>query len=164
MSLWVFSDRQLSTVAEWQAAIDAERYPLQLSAEMIFERLTGFFPMHLRGELTGFECFHEDAAAAIRDNADIKFDRDWKYFLAFVWLGSKWKELLAAWMAGTAYARATDGVIYDGEAGKFVTPDEARRIVHELEHPSPAQEVAMEEVRRELGAWIRSLAEGRGQE
>jgi hypothetical protein len=164
MEMIILSDRQVKSIAEWQAAIDREGYPLQLAPDMQFEYLSGFLPSHLRGELTGFECFHEEASNLIRDNADIKFDRNWKYCLAFVWLGSKWKELLAAWMAGTAYAHATDGVIYDAEEEKFVTPDEARRIVHELEHPSPAQEAAMEEVRRELGAWIRSLAEGRGQE
>jgi hypothetical protein len=101
--------------------------------------------------LTGFECFHEDAANLLRNNPDIKLDHDWKYCLAFVWLGSKWKELLAAWMAGTAYAVTTDGIIYDAEQEKFVTPENARRIVYELEHPSPTREAAMNEVRREFG-------------
>jgi hypothetical protein len=44
MALWIFSDKELSSIVEWQSAIDAEGYPLQLSAEMIFERLSGFFP------------------------------------------------------------------------------------------------------------------------
>ena len=151
MELAIFSDRQLSSIQEWQAAVDAEGYPLRLSPDMVFERLSGFFPMHLRGELTGFECYHENAADLIGNHPDIKFDHDWKYCLAFVWLGSKWKELLAAWMAGTAYALATDGIVFDAEQEKFVTPDEARRIVHEFEHPTPAQQAAMDEVRREFG-------------
>lgn len=151
MELSIFSDRQVSSIAEWQSAIDRQGYPLQLAPDMQFDRLCGFFPMHLRGELTGFECYHEDAASVIRDNPDINFGHDWKYCLGFVWLGSKWKELLAAWMAGTAYVHATDGMIWDGERGKFVTPDEAWRNVHELEHPTPAQQAAMDQVRRELG-------------
>lgn len=151
MELIVLSDRQVSSIAEWQSAIDREGYPLRLAPDMQFEYLSGFLPSHLRGELTGFECFHEESARLVRDNPNIKFDHDWKYALAFVWLGSKWNELLAAWMAGTAYIHATDGMIYDSEQGKFVTPEEARQIVHELEHPTPAQQVAMEEVRRELG-------------
>ena len=131
--------------------IDREHYPFKLAQDMQFDRLCGFLPSHLRGELTGFECFHEDAASLIRNNPDIRFDHEWKYSLAFVWLGSKWKELLAAWMAGTAYAHATDGIIFDSEQEKFVTADEARQIVHELEHPSAAQEAAREEIRRQFG-------------
>jgi hypothetical protein len=151
MEMIILSDRQVCSIAEWQAAIDREDYPLQLAPDMQFEHLSGFLPSHLRGELTGFECFHEDVANMIRDNPDIKFDHEWKYCLAFVWLGSKWAELLAAWMAGTAYAHATDGVIFDGEQEKFVTLSEARQIVHELEHPTPAQKAAMDQVRREFG-------------
>lgn len=151
MELLILSDRQVSSIAKWQTAIDREGYPLQLAPDMQFETLFGFLPSHLRGELTGFECYHVDAANQIHSNPDINFDHEWKYCFAFVWLGSKWKELLAAWMAGTAYAVATDGVIYDAEGGKFVTPEEARRIVYELEHPTPAQKTAMDEVRRELG-------------
>jgi len=151
MEMIVMSDRQIDSMAEWQAAIDREGYPLQLAADIKFEYLSGFLPSHLRGELTGFECFHEDAANLIRNHPDIKFDHDWKYCLAFAWLGSKWKELMAAWMAGTAYAHATDGIIFDAAQEKFVTRDEARQIVHELEHPTPAQQAAMGEVRSELG-------------
>lgn len=151
MEIIILSDHQVNSIAEWQAAIDREGFPLELAPNVQFEHLSGFLPSHLRGELTGFECFHEDAANLIRDNPDIKFDHEWKHCLAFVWLGSKWKELLAAWMAGVAYAQATDGVIYDAEQGKFVTQDETRRIVYELEHPTPAQRAAMDEVRREFG-------------
>jgi hypothetical protein len=60
---------------------------------------------------------------------------DWKFVLAFRWLGSKEAELLAAWMAATAYAQATDGVILDGEEGKVFTPVEGRQLVHDLGHP-----------------------------
>ncbi len=61
-------------------------------------------------------------------------------------IGSVFVETLEA-----AYAHATDGIIFDGEQEKFVTPDEARRIVHELEYLTPAQRAAMDQVRREFG-------------
>ena len=138
MSLWVFSDKQLNTVRDWQAAIDAEGYPLRLSPEMVFERLSGFFPMYLRGELTGFECYHEDVPDVRATVPDIDISHNWKFVLGFVWLGNKENELLAAWMAATAYAQATDGMILDGEAGKMCTPSDARALVHDLEHPPPA--------------------------
>ena len=151
MEMIILSDRQVNSIAEWQAAIDREGYPLQLDPDMQFDRLCGFLPSHLRGELTGFECFHENAADLIHRNPDIKFDHEWKYSLAFVWLGSKWKELLAAWMAGTAYVRATDGVIFDCEQEKFVAPNEALQIVYELEHPTAVRQAAMDTARHEFG-------------
>ncbi len=150
MELAIFSDRQLSSIQEWQAAIDAEGYPLRLSPEMVFERLSGFFPMYLRGELTGFECYHEDVPAVRNAIPDIHIGHDWKFVLVFVWLGSKENELLAAWMAATAYAQATDGMILDGEAGKMCTPADARALVRDLEHPSPAALAALREIRERL--------------
>jgi hypothetical protein len=150
MSLYVFSDKEVSSIAEWQAAINAEGYPLQLSAEMTFEGLSGFFPMHLRGELTGFECYHEDVADVVQASFDIKLDHAWKFVLGFVWLGSKENELLAAWMSATAYARETNGVILDGEGMKFLTPAQAHAIVHDLEHPSPKTLAAIREIRERL--------------
>jgi hypothetical protein len=149
MELAIFSNRQLS-IQEWQAAIDAEGYPLRLSPQMVFECLSGFFPMYLRGELTGFECYREDVSD-VRDKVpDIDIEQEWKFVLVFVWLGSKENELLAAWMAATAYAQATDGMILDGEAGKMCTPADARVLVHDLEHPSPAALAAMQEIRERV--------------
>lgn len=133
MELWIFSDRRLSSVAEWQAAIDAEGYPLQLSAEKAIEGLRGFFPMHLRGELTGFECYHDDPAEFVQANPDVNFDHVWKYALGFRWSGSRVNELRAAWMAGTAYAQATDGVIVDDQELKIHAPADARMVVRDVE-------------------------------
>ena len=70
--------------------------------------------------------------------------------LVFVWLGSKENEMLAAWMAATAYAEATEGMILDGEAGKMCTPADGRTLVHDLEHPSPAALAALQEIRERL--------------
>jgi hypothetical protein len=151
MEMVILSDREVGSIAEWQAAINAEGYPLQLDPEMQFECLSGFLPSHLRGQLTGFECYHEQADQCMRDNSDIDFGHDWKFALSFVWLGSRWNELIAAWMAGTAYAQATAGIIFDGEEGKLFTAAEARKMVHDLENPSPAAVAAMEEIRRRLG-------------
>lgn len=136
MELAIFSDRQLSNIQEWQAALDVEGYPLRLSPDMLFEQLSGFFPMYLRGELTGFECYHEDVSDVRDAVPDIDVGHDWKFVLVFVWLGSKENELIAAWMAATAYAQATNGMILDGEAGEFCTPADARALVRKLEQPS----------------------------
>ena len=154
MELYVLSDRQLESISDWQSAIDAEGFPLKLDNRASFERLGGFLPMHLRGELTGFECDHFPAdeffRAARQDLPDVELGHDRKFVLAFRWLGSKESELLAAWMAGTAYAQASGGVILDGEEGKIFTSIEGRKLVHDLEHPSPAALAAMEEIKRRL--------------
>ena len=148
MELIIFSDKQLGSVQEWQAAIDAEGFPLRLSADVIFDRISGFFPMHLRGELTGFECYHEDPDEIIAMNPDLGIDHPWKFALAFRWLGSKWNEFIAAWMAATAYIRATDGIIIDGEDLKFYTAAQARAVVDDNE--SPATLARLQAIRDEL--------------
>jgi hypothetical protein len=152
MELWVFSDKELSAIAEWQAAIDAEAYPLKLDDVTPFEKLEGFLPAHLRGELTGFECYHGDADKLIRNNSDLNFGHAWKYVLAFRWVGSKVNELRAAWMAGTAYAHATDGIIFDDQEGKFRNATEARDVVRDVERDMPDidHKALLDKVLREL--------------
>ena len=55
-----------------------------VSSDMVFERLSGFFPMYLRGELTGFECYREDVPD-VRDKVpDIDIGHDWTFVLVFV--------------------------------------------------------------------------------
>lgn len=152
MQLDIFSDRQLGSIAEWQAAIDAQGYPLRLMPDAKIDRLAGLLPCHLGEALTGFECFHENAAEVMQANADIDFGHSWKHCFQFVWLGSRWYELVAAWMAAVAFVKATGGVIFDCEGGKLLTPDEACHLVYELEKPPPAQEAAMQEIRRETGS------------
>ena len=41
MELYVFSDRRLASIAEWQRAINAERFSLRLLTETPFEELDG---------------------------------------------------------------------------------------------------------------------------
>lgn len=151
MELWVFSDRRLNSIAEWQVAIDAEGYPLRLMPDAKIDRLSGFLPCHLGGELVGFECFHAAAADVMRNNADIDFGHSWKYCLEFVWLGSKWYELLSAWMAATAFVKVTDGIIFDCEGQNVLTAEQAQKFVYDLEHPSPAVEATRQEFMREFG-------------
>ena len=152
MELYVLSDLELTSIADWQAAIDAEGYPLKLDDRVQLQSHGGFLPMHLRGELTGFELDHfpaDEVLPAMRqDLPDVDLAHDWKFVLGFRWLGSKESELLAAWMAGTAYAQASGGVILDGEEGKIFVPVEGRKLVYDLEHPSPAALAAMEEIKR----------------
>jgi hypothetical protein len=131
MEIWVLSDRQLKSIAEWQTAIDAEDYPLQLSAEMAFEALRGFLPMQLRGERSGCECYHDPADELMRETPDVDFGHAWKFVLGFRW-GGNFKEMQAAWMAATAYAAATDGIVIDDQELRIRSAEESRRELAEI--------------------------------
>lgn len=65
MDLYVFSDARLASIAEWQEAIDAEKFDLQLSNEIALSQVDGFLPARLHGRQTGFECNHWDAGELI---------------------------------------------------------------------------------------------------
>lgn len=150
MELWVLSDKQLNSVAEWQAAIDAEGMPLTLSDETPLNKVDGFVPAYLRQQLTGFECNHWSAADFMRDMSNVDFRRGWKHVLAFRW-SANFNELRAAWIAGSAYALATDGVVFDGQEGKVRNAVEAVETARrEYNAPDPVIGSSVDKVLRKL--------------
>ena len=72
----------------------------------------------------------------MRERPDVNFGRAWKYVLAFRW-GGNVSQVPAVWMAATAYATATNGVVYDEEAGKLRSPADARTVIEEIERGMP---------------------------
>lgn len=150
MELWIFSDRQLNSIAEWQVAIDAEGYPLKLGNETPLENLKGFLPAELRGQMTGFECYHDNAGDLIMSNSDIDFGHVWKYALGVRWVGSSLDELRAAWMAGVSYAQATDGMIFDDQEAKFRNAAAARKVVQDVDREIPDMNWVSDKVLRDL--------------
>jgi hypothetical protein len=146
IEMHVLSDKRLSFTAEWQAAIDAEGFPLKLM-DVDFERISGFLPAHLNGKPTGFECYHDLGDEFIREADDLHFDHAWQFVLGFRWRGD-FDELQAAWMAGAAYAVATNGVVLDDEGGTFLTAVDARETARKIERDRPK----LEAMTRELDA------------
>lgn len=145
MEIWVLSDRQLNSMAEWQAAIDAEGYPLQLSADKIFAKLRGFLPMRLRDQPSGCECYHDPADELIEAWSAVDFGHPWQYALGFRW-GGNFNAMQAAWMAATAYAAATNGIVIDDQESKIRTVAESRTEVQDIVRSIPK----MEEILRDL--------------
>jgi hypothetical protein len=139
LELCVFSDTSLASMSDWQKAVDAEGFALRLSADEPFAAVNGFLPASLRGKETGFECHHVDPREMIDTYEDIQFGRDWKHALVLVW-GGDFAEMQAAWMAATAYARATSGIVFDPEAGELLTPSQALEMVHDNERVLPRLE------------------------
>lgn len=135
MEICVLSDKQVHSIPEWQGAIDAEGFPLRLSDETSFSEINGFLPALLREQETGFECCHVEPREIIDTYQDINFGHDWKYVLVFVW-GGDFVEMQATWMAATAYARVTEGIVFDNQAGGLLSPtqslQEPRKIEREL--------------------------------
>lgn len=151
MELHVLSDRQLRSIAEWQRALDEERYPLQLAADVILRSVDGFLPSTLDGRRTGFECFHDDPAHTMDFLGRDRFSHSWKCALGLRWRGD-FDELQAAWMAATAYATATAGIIFDHEVAKSVPPEQGRKTVDEIVAARPRIDKVMAELMEKLAA------------
>jgi hypothetical protein len=136
IEIYVLSDRRLGSIGEWQRAIDQEGFDLRLDLSRPFEELSGHLPA-LRGEQrAGFECDHWPPADIIETSPDIDFGRPWTHVLAFR-LGGDDFALWGAYAAATAYARATDGVVFDGESGELLSPDKAAGTTRDIERSLP---------------------------
>ena len=82
---------------------------------------------------------------------NVNFGRVWKYVIAFIW-SSDLDEELAAWMAATAYARATGGIIFDEQEGKLLAPEESLQNTHEIERRQPEMAALLQNYVEELAA------------
>lgn len=132
IEIFVLSDRRLASMAEWQRAIDAEGFDLKLDASSPFEQLNGHLPAHRGAQHAGFECDHSDPADVMESCTGIDFGRRWTQALAFRF-GGDFHALWGAYAAAAAYAKATEGVVLDGESGEVLTPDNALAAAHDLE-------------------------------
>lgn len=146
--LCVLSNRELSSIAEWQQAIDAERFSFKFE-DGPFHDMGGYLPVLLMGDESGFDYLRYQVREVLDPDMLQNFGGPWKYMIAFSW-SDNGDDRLAAWMAATAYARATGGVVLnqtdDAATGSLVlareylhTPQEAVRIVREIDYGSPSK-------------------------
>jgi hypothetical protein len=151
MEIYALSDRRLTSMAEWQRAIDVERFPfpLTLSVSTPFAQLHGFLPVRYEKAQTGFECDHWDPQSVIAEYPDISFGRRWKFALAFRF-GGRPGELESAWMAAAAYTRATRGVVFDTEEGRIFEPNDAAQLIRKIESNRPLRAAMDEAIKRKL--------------
>ena len=86
----------------------------------------------------------------MRGMPDVDFGHNWKYVLAFRW-GANFNELRAAWVAGAAYARATDGLVFDDQEAKIRNATEAVEVARvEYEAADPDVRSAVDKILRQL--------------
>jgi hypothetical protein len=147
LEVHVLSDKMLGSIAEWQQAIDGEKFDLKFFSEARFDNIAGFLPARLGERSTGFECVHDDPRELMDAYVEIDLVRPWQHALTLRW-GASFAECLAAWMAATAYARAVRGVIFDPQAGKVLGPDDALEVTRNLERELPALEQWMRNAAR----------------
>ena len=145
--LHVLSDRRLNSVTEWQRAIDAEGYQLRLAADVSLATASGMLPVTLEGKQTGFECYHDDAMETMRFLGVSNFTHFWNYALGLR-LGGDFSALEAAWMAATAYAAATGGIIFDHEEGKVFTVLQGRELIAKFINNRPLIKAFMDDIER----------------
>jgi hypothetical protein len=145
MEIYVLSDRRLSSMAAWQQAIDGDGFTLVLDAGRPFGRLQGHLPAMWQGSPAGFECDHWNPEDVLEGYPKAEFDRHWKYCLAFRW-GADARACLGAHMAASAYAKVTEGVVLDCDAGKVLTPQQAKQTAAMIEKQLPSFEKTMQSV------------------
>jgi hypothetical protein len=149
MELQVFSDRRLNSMAEWQRAINTEGFALRLADDVHLPTASGFLPAKLDNQSTGFECYHDDAKKSMRFLGAGHFNHPWQYALGFRW-GADFSQLDASWMAATAYAAATGGIIFDHEEGRVFTAQQGRELVAKFVRERPHTEALMEELAQKI--------------
>jgi hypothetical protein len=151
IEIFVLSERRLHSIKEWQQAIDAEKLPLRLLANDPLENVQGFLPVRLEGDDSGFECYHDDAAKVMGGEIDLDFGRHWPFALGFRIIGD-FAELRSAWMAATAYARASGGIVFDSSDDKIYNPAESREAVREIERSWPKMDEILQAAMKRLTA------------
>lgn len=142
IQICVFSNSHLNSIGDWQQSIDAEGFPLRLSSGQPFDKHSGTLTALLREKPVSFQYRMREAGGMIRFYKEINFGHDWTYVLALPWI-SGFDGLDAAWMAATAYARATGGVVLDPQEGKLFGPEKALQVVKDMERTRPDAEGAV---------------------
>lgn len=152
IELIVLSDRRFPSMAEWQHAIATAGLRIALLTEMSIDRLDGFVPVCANDTMTGFECYYCDFRDVLADHPDVTFGRSWTNCLIFRW-GSDLDECLAAYAAAAAYAKASDGIVFDPQEGTLMswqeTLAEIPRIRRESEKWSALPRIIAERIGRE---------------
>jgi hypothetical protein len=150
IEIFVLSDSRLSSIEEWQNAVDVEGFSLRLSNEPL-ETSGGSLTVQLNHESTSLEYRFEEFAELKEFYKKVNFGQDWKYLLTLPWIIG-FDGLAAAWMAATAYARATSGVVFDPQEGKLFDPDRALEVARDIEKSRPEMEAWLRNYVKELSA------------
>jgi hypothetical protein len=144
IEIYALSDRRLASIAAWQQAIDREGFDLKLDCSRPFAAPVGPLPAHRGGRLVVFECDRCNAAELIARYGKVDFGRRWSEALA-VRSGADLDALWGALAAAAAYARATDGIVFDPVAVAVLPPAKAVESARQVARDIPRIRQAIEE-------------------
>jgi hypothetical protein len=103
--IFVFFDRQLGYIAEWQQASDKEGFALRLSTERLFH-----LPAQLGSDDSSFECDEADPAEFMACHSDVDLGRVWKFVRTFR-SSPNLKPNIASWIGAVIFAKVTGGKV-----------------------------------------------------
>jgi len=130
--IFVLSNSQVSSIAEWQQAIDKEGFALRLSTSGLFDEMNGHVQARLGHEDAGFECGQLDSAELLTRYSDVDFGHAWKFVRTFR-SSSTLKSNIASWIGAATFANVTGGKVFDPQEGKLYAPEEVLSPLREAE-------------------------------
>ena len=145
MEIYALSNRRLASIAEWQEAITREGFDLRLYESRPFVSWMDIWRHIAVAGPLGFACEHRDAVELIDNHRNIDFGRRWMKALAFR-PGADFDALWGALAAAAAYARATDGVVFDPIAREVLPAAKAVESARQVERDLPGVREAFAEI------------------
>ena len=146
--IFVLSDSQIGSIAEWQQAIEAEGFALRLSTGDASDGLSGQMSARFGNEDVEFECEQVESDELMSRHSDVDFGHAWKFVRAF--RGSPTlKQNVAAWISAAIFAKLTGGKVFDPGADRLSTAEELLSSLREVERAI----FDVEAERKELSAW-----------
>jgi hypothetical protein len=151
MSLEIFalSHRRLASLLDWQLSIDSEGFGVTLPPDVSMDELRGFLPVRFDAVETGFECDHNNAEKIMSLYHQVDFGQRWAHCLSFRCRGD-FDEWLAANAAAAAYAKATDGIVFDPQEGVLMSPQQALAAFSDMKKQLPEARRMVEMIAKQV--------------
>ena len=128
---------KLPTLQAWQTAIDSHGFKVALDPSGDFTDHDGFWPAKYQGRAAGFELSNASPDEALEDYPEV----EGKFDIAFSFVtDSNMDEACSSWLAASALAHLTGGVLLDDSSGDAIPGADALEWARELE--KTAQEPA----------------------
>lgn len=90
------------------------------------------------------------------ESPGLDFGHEWTHALSFRW-GADIYASPAAYMAGAAYAKATDGIVLDCEEYRIFTPQRTVEVARQVMEDTPVVEEALRRFKAELPSFMERL-------
>jgi hypothetical protein len=140
IDLYVFIQDHVSlSTLEWQQALDAKALPVTLTKGLELAGFTGFLPVFLNGNPTGFYFYGEDAkdlAASIPEVKSAHLNKAIAFNLNF---GGNFLECASAYYSAAALVAKFNGRAFDPQDGRFLTFAELRNAADGCLKLAPAK-------------------------